>query len=450
MPSTEVNVENNQKSKSWFYISVRQKFVIAILFACLWTWFSLWMAESWIHDLSTLIGEIPALFFIYGIAIIPGFMNAFAAVSLILDRRPLRKPLDSYPGITILIAAYNEESCIEDTLKSIAYQKYPGEVQVIVINDGSKDNTAKIIQSLITKYNWLTLVDLKQNAGKAHALNEGFKLASHDLIITVDADSYLHKIALINLVERYLLDPPNTRAVAGKILVRNSRYNLLTKTQEWDYFLGISATKRMQSLYQGTLVAQGAFSIYDRNALIEVGGWPECVGEDIVLTWALLKAGYRVGHCEDACVFTNAPTTVKVFVKQRQRWARGMIEAFIKHPSIVIKPRISTFFIYWNVLFPWLDIAFTFGFIPGLILACFGHFWIVGPMTLALLPMAFLLAFLSFQIEKNMFNGLDLKVRKNLSGFIVYVLAYSFLLQPASILGYIDELLKTKKKWGTK
>ncbi|MCK7610482.1 hypothetical protein M0D70_14215, partial [Acinetobacter portensis] len=66
MPPTEVNVKNNQKSKSWFYISVRQKFVIAILFACLWTWFSLWMAESWIHDLSTLIGEIPALFFIYG------------------------------------------------------------------------------------------------------------------------------------------------------------------------------------------------------------------------------------------------------------------------------------------------------------------------------------------------------------------------------------------------
>ena len=62
-----------------------------------------------------------------------------------------------------------------------------------------------------------------------------------------------------------------------------------------------------------------------------------------MLTWALLNAGYRIGHCEDACLFTNAPTTLKVFVKQRQRWARGMIEAFIKHPSILIKPRLSTF-----------------------------------------------------------------------------------------------------------
>ncbi|WP_373686037.1 glycosyltransferase family 2 protein [Acinetobacter sp. YH12027] len=358
--------------------------------------------------------------------------------------------LDVYPNITILIAAYNEESSILDTLQSVDRQNYPGGLQVIVINDGSKDSTAQLVKQAEAQYSWLTLLDLTQNAGKAHALNEGLKLAKHDLVLTVDADSYLHRIALQCIVERYVADPPNTRAVAGKILVRNSRQNLLTKTQEWDYFLGIAATKRLQSLYQGTLVAQGAFSIYDRNALVEVGGWPECVGEDIVLTWALLRAGYRVGHSEDACVFTNAPTELNVFVKQRQRWARGMMEAFIKHPGILIKPRLSTFFIHWNVLFPWLDIAFTFGFIPGIILACFGHFWIVGPMTLALLPMAFLLGFLNYSIEKRMFKTMDLKIRKNLTGFFIYVLAYSFLLQPASILGYLDEILKTRKKWGTK
>ena len=402
------------------------------------------------HDLSTYVGYFWAIFLIYGIAIIPGFMNSFAALSLMMDRRPKRQPLAVYPGITMLVVAYNEAASIEDTSVSINQQKYPGKLQVIVINDGSQDETAEIVRKAESRFPWLTLLDLKQNAGKAHALNEGLKLAEHDLVITVDADSYLHRVALINIVERYVADPPNTRAVAGKILVRNSRTNLLTKTQEWDYFLGISATKRLQSLYQGTLVAQGAFSIYDRNALIEVGGWPECVGEDIVLTWALLNAGYRIGHCEDACLFTNAPTTLKVFVKQRQRWARGMIEAFIKHPSILIKPRLSTFFIYWNLFFPWLDIAFTFGFIPGIILACFGHYWIVGIMTLVLLPMAFLLGFLNYSIERRMFNNLELKVRKNFSGFLLYVLAYSFLLQPASILGYMDEVLRTRKTWGTK
>lgn len=438
------------KRKAKIYFSVRWKFCIALLGACLWTWFSICMASNWFNDLSALIGVAAATFLIYGIAIIPGFMNSFAALSLMMDKRPSRQLLSEYPGITILIAAYNEASSIWDTLDSINKQQYPGKLQVIVINDGSKDQTANIAKHAESIFSWVTLLDLQQNGGKARALNEGLKLAIHDLVLTVDADSYLYGSALMAIVERYLLDPPNTRAVAGKILVRNSRTNLLTRTQEWDYFLGIAATKRMQSLYQGTLVAQGAFSIYDRKALEKIGGWPECVGEDIVLTWALLQAGYRVGHCEDACVFTNAPTTLKVFVKQRQRWARGMMEAFIKHPRILIKPRLSTFFIHWNLLFPWLDIAFTFGFIPGIILAFFGHYWLVGPMTLALLPMAFLLGYLNYSIETRMFKSMNLRVRKNITGFLFYVLAYSFILQPASILGYLDEVLKTRKKWGTK
>ncbi|MGQ9373786.1 glycosyltransferase [Acinetobacter tandoii] len=441
---------DTDKEISLIYFSIRFKFCIALIGACLWTWFSIWIAQAWIHDLSTHIGMFAAIFLIYGIAIIPGFMNSFAALSLMMDKRPRREALPYYPGISILIAAYNEAASIKDTLVSISQQNYPGKLQVIVINDGSKDETANIVRNLQEQFSWLTFLDLEKNAGKAHALNEGFKLVEHDLVVTIDADSYLHRIALINIVERYLLDPPNTRAVAGKILVRNSRENLLTKTQEWDYFLGISATKRMQSLYQGTLVAQGAFSIYDRAALIEVGGWPECVGEDIVLTWSLLNAGYRVGHCEDACLFTNAPTTLRVFIKQRQRWARGMMEAFIKHPSILIKPRLSTFFIYWNLLFPWLDLAFTFGFLPGLVLACFGYYWIVGIMTLVLLPMALLLGLLNYFIERQMFDEMGLKVRKNFTGFLIYVFAYSFLLQPASILGYLDEILRTRKTWGTK
>ncbi len=445
-----MTIDKRKIEDSRIYFPVRLKFVIAFIGACCWTAFSIWISQNWMYDLSEYIGYFAAVFLIYGIAIIPGFMNSFAAFSLMMDRRPKRQPLVSYPGITILVAAYNEAASIKDTLVSIGLQNYPGELQVIVINDGSQDETAEIVRNAQLKFPWLTLLDLPKNAGKAHALNEGLKLTQHDLVITVDADSYLHRVALINLVERYMADPPNTRAVAGKILVRNSRENILTKTQEWDYFLGIAATKRMQSLYQGTLVAQGAFSIYDRNALIEVGGWPECVGEDIVLTWALLNAGYRIGHCEDACLFTNAPTTLKVFVKQRQRWARGMIEAFIQHPSILIKPRLSTFFIYWNLFFPWLDIAFTFGFIPGLILACFGHYWIVGIMTLVLLPMAFLLGLLNYSIERRMFNDLELKVRKKFIGFLLYVVTYSFLLQPASILGYLDEELRTRKTWGTK
>lgn len=443
--------EDSQKTpRPAIYLTVSVKFLIALTGACAWMGFSIWAAGPWLADLKQYVGTAFAIFLVYGIAIIPGFMNAFLALSLILDKRPPHRPLVVYPPLSILIAAYNEEASIEETLISIDRQNYPGELQVIVINDGSADSTSLVVERAQDQYSWLTFIDLKQNGGKARALNIGFKEVLHDLVVTVDADSFLYRGALTSIVERYRADPPNTRAVAGKILVRNSRQNWITRCQEWDYFHGISSIKRVQSLFQGTLVAQGAFSVYDRSALIEVGGWPECVGEDIVLTWALLKAGYRVGHCEDACLFTNVPSTLGQLVKQRQRWARGMTEAFIKHPGILLKFRLSTFFIHWNLLFPWLDLAFTIGFIPGIVFALFGYYWIVGPMTLALIPAAFALSFLMFSIERRMFRQTGLVVRKNIQGFFVYVLLYSLLLQPASVLGYLDELFRKPKAWGTK
>jgi biofilm PGA synthesis N-glycosyltransferase PgaC len=446
----DVNEDDPKKPQSMIYLPVSGKFIIALIGASAWMGFSIWAAGPWLADLKYYVGTAFAIFLVYGIAIIPGFMNAFLAISLILDKRPPHPALAVYPPISILIAAYNEETSIEETFISIDQQHYPGQLQVIVINDGSTDNTSLVIQRVRDRYPWLTFVDLKKNGGKAHALNIGFKEVLHNLVVTVDADSFLYRGALTNIVERYLADPPNTRAVAGKILVRNSRQNWITRCQEWDYFHGIAAIKRVQSLFQGTLVAQGAFSVYDRAALTEVGGWPECVGEDIVLTWALLKAGYRVGHCEDACLFTNAPSTIKQLVRQRQRWARGMAEAFIRHPGILLKPRLSTFFIYWNLLFPWLDLAYTIGFIPGIIFALFGYYWIVGPMTLILIPTAFVLSLQIFLIERRMFEKTGLVVRKNTQGFFIYVLLYSLLLQPASVLGYLDELFRKPKAWGTK
>ena len=234
------------------------------------------------------------------------------------------------------------------------------------------------------------------------------------------------------------------------MLVRNSRASWVTKAQEWDYFHGIAAIKRMQSLYQGTLVAQGAFSIYERKALEQIGGWVECVGEDIVLTWAMLARGWRVGHAEDACCFTNAPDKLSVFARQRQRWARGMMEAFRRYPGILVIPRMSTFFIGWNLLFPWLDFVYTVAFIPGMLLALFGIYWIAGPMTFALLPMALLMNFLMYRISVKMFDAQGLRVRRNVTGFLIYAFGYSLILQPVSVVGYVSELLGLRKTWGTK
>ncbi len=441
------SVASRAKQSLW-YFPVRAKFAVSLMAAGAWLWLSAWLAQEWMSELAALTGWTVAFLVVAGIALVPGFMTAFLAASLLVDRRPVRVSPTSHPGISILVAAYNEEASIADTLHSIARSDYPGEFEVIVIDDGSGDATAALAESV--GYPWLRVLRQPRNRGKSAALNRGLAEARHDLIVTLDADSYLHKDALKNLVERYLSDPPNTRAIAGTMLVRNSRRNWVTKAQEWDYFHGIAAIKRVQSLYQGTLVAQGAFSIYDRQTLLEVGGWVDCVGEDIVLTWAILRAGWRVGHAEDACCFTNVPDTLKQFIRQRQRWARGMMEAFRRHWKLLAFPRLSMLFVWWNLLFPWLDLAYTFFFIPGVVLALFGIYWIAGPMTLALLPMALAMNYLMYAIGSGMFARQGLRVRRNPAGFLVYAFAYSTILQPACLWGYFSEVLGLRKTWGTK
>lgn len=432
------------------YIPVKVKFILSLIFSVGWMSFSFWYAQPWYEDLSREIGIYPAYFIITFIAIVPGFMNAFVATAMLLDKRPKVIADQHYPPVTILIAAYNEEGAIESTLSGISRQEYPASIKTIVINDGSVDKTSQIIRVLQKKNIDIELIDLKRNVGKAGALNHGLAICTTDIVISIDADSYILKDGVRNLVGRYLSDPVNTRAVAGEILIRNSRENWITKAQEWDYFLGIASIKRIQSLFQGTLVAQGAFSLYDRKTLNQLGGWPEMVGEDIVLTWKILMAGYRVGHAEDALAFTDCPNTLKKFIKQRQRWSRGLIEAFKENPLILFKPRLTTLYVWWNTMFPLMDIAFTFGFIPGLVLACFGVYWIAGPMTLSLLPMAFLLNWQMYLKGRSMFDKENLKVRANTLGFIFYVFAYGLILQPACVYGYFSELLNLKKTWGTK
>jgi biofilm PGA synthesis N-glycosyltransferase PgaC len=426
-----------------------------MLIAIAWLLFSIVVSQPWMEDLARATHPLFAILCLSFIAYIPGFMNAFMIVSLLLDQRPRRRPLPHYPPLTILIAAYQEERTIVHTLASLARENYPGELEILVLNDGSTDGTAEAAARARDKLHFydnatVRVMNYDKNAGKAAVLNKGLYAASHELIVTVDADTRVRADSLTKLVERMLSDPANTRAVAGAILVGNPRQTLMAGLQEWDYFHGIAAVKRMQSMYHGTLVAQGAFSVYYRDALIEVGGWPECVGEDIVLTWALLSKGYRTGYAEDAVAFTNAPTTYRQFAHQRRRWARGLVEALGHHESLLFKPRLSTMFIWWNVLFLPMDMVFTFVFVPGVVLALFGYYWIAGPMTLLTLPLAALWNLVIFRIQQRMFHDQGLHVRRNYKALFLYIVAYAILMQPVSLWGYISEIIGRKKKWGTK
>jgi biofilm PGA synthesis N-glycosyltransferase PgaC len=438
-----------------FYLPVPLKFGLALTIAIAWTLLSIRLSLPWLSDLSLLVGWPLAIGMITFIAYVPGFMNGFLISTILLDRRPPRRRPERYPAVTVLVACYNEGANIEQTVTSLARQDYPGPMTVLVLDDGSTDDSVARAEAAIAAAETrpghsFRVVRGERNVGKASVLNRGLAMTTDALVVTVDGDSWVYRDAMAQLVERYLSDPPGTRAVAGAVLARNSRENWLTRVQEWDYFHGIAAVKRMQSMYHGTLVAQGAFSIYERTALEEVGGWPQSVGEDIVVSWALLERGYRIGYCEDAVVFTNVPDTFAQFARQRKRWSRGLIEAFRASPRLLLKPRLSLLFIWWNLLFLPLDVVYTLVFIPGVIAALFGYYHIVGIMTLLVLPLAILWNALIFRTQHWMFKRQDLKVRRNLRGFFIYVLGYSMVLQPVCVWGYISELAGLRKNWGTK
>ena len=431
--------------KRRLYLPVRAKFLVSTGFSITWVAISWLLAQHWLNDLGAVVGYSPAVVIIFFIALFPGFLNAHILSSVLMDRPPPLALDVKFPKISLLIAAYNEAANIAETFRGIKGQDYPAEVEIIVVDDGSTDETVATLRSF-------NLPNLKvieaRHGGKANALNQGMKHVTHEIVVCIDADTFLHPQALRRIVARFLTDPADTAAVAGCVLVKNSRSTFMTRLQEWDYFTGISSAKRQQSLYQGTLVAQGAFSAFRTKVVRAQQGWPAVIGEDIVLTWALIKNGYRIGFEPTAIGFTSAPETLYGFYRQRKRWARGMIEGLKQHGHLVWRnSRLSSFFVGIDFIIPFIDLFYAFVFLPGVVLALFGHFYIVGPLTLLVLPLAFLIVMIMYKKQKAVFNELNLSVRQNFVGFIVYMLVFQVLMSPICVIGYTQELIGMTKKW---
>ncbi len=429
------------------YLRVVTRFRLSVLAGLLWVAFSTWLAWTWIGDLADLISLPGAIAVIGGIALIPGYLNVQLIASLVLDRpRPLSLDLD-YPALTLLVAAYEEEATLAQTLAYALDQDYPGPLHLTVIDDGSRDATAAIVAGYARLDPRIRLLTVP-HGGKAKALNAGLAAADTPLVATIDADTLLMPGALRRVVARLLSEPEDTVAVAGSVLVRNSRSGPVGAAQSWDYFLGIGSIKRQQALLQATLVAQGAFSVYVAAALREAGAWPDTIGEDIVMTWALLDQGGRTSFEGSAVAFTEVPTTLRQLARQRRRWARGMIEGLERYGvALVRRHRTYAHGILANAIFPYLDLVFTFAFIPGIVLACFGIFVIVGPMTLAVLPLNLLLASIMYRRQRGSLTEAGLHVRRHGLGLVVYVFLYQLLLSPVSVAGYAQELMHRDRSW---
>jgi poly-beta-1,6-N-acetyl-D-glucosamine synthase len=229
------------------YVSVTVKFVVAQVLALAWLGVSVLLSLPWVRELAAVITTVPAFLVIGLVAYLPGWLVAFLAVSLLMDRQPpLRRSHPTIP-VTVLVAARNEADRIQETLSYIARQDYPGPIEVLVVDNGSTDGTRAVAEAYGAATGQPVRCISEPRPGKSHALNTGLAAVETELVITLDADTLLHPRAVRQLVARLLNAPPDVQAVAGSVLVRNSRDNLWTRMQEWDYFLGIASVKRMQA-----------------------------------------------------------------------------------------------------------------------------------------------------------------------------------------------------------
>ena len=429
-----------------------QRFAIAMAFALAWVALSLWLAMPWIDDLDRLLGPVPGWAAVIGVALLPGYLNAHLLASIVLARfPPLPDPHEiEFPPISVLVAAYNEEDEIARSVELILEQDYPGDLEVVVIDDGSTDATADIVRTIAEAGRSVRLLQ-PGHGGKTTALNHGLEAAEAPLVATVDADTHLAPGSLRRLVTRFLVSDPETLAVAGAVFVSNPEDSLLAREQNWDYFLGIATIKREQAMLLGTLVAQGAFSVYDTAGLRKVGGWPDAIGEDIVLTWRLLEGGGNVGYESTALAFTEVPTTLGAFFRQRRRWARGMIEGLRTSGwALLRKHKLYSHSVFVDCLLPYIDFSYCVFFLPGVVLALTGNFAIVGPMTLAVLPLNLLMAGAMMSRQRRAFRAAGLApppVRHNLGGLLTYLGFYQVIGSPISVSGYVLELVRAPRRW---
>ncbi|HEX3561381.1 MAG TPA: glycosyltransferase family 2 protein [Solirubrobacterales bacterium] len=237
-------------------------------------------------------------------------------------------------------------------------------------------------------------------------------------------------------------------ACAGALVVQGPTRNLLTRMQSWDYRLGINGIKRMQSVYGSTLVAQGAFSAYRTDDVRAVGGWPDAIGEDIVLTWSMMGSGELVDYEPCALAATAAPERVSLLMRQRSRWAQGMLEGLQRNPPAEQPRALARFVSGLDYLVPLLDVGYVFFWIPGIVLFIAGYPLLFSWWSMLVLPITLVIyGLLRRWQERHVFRRLGFHPRHDVLGFFGYLFAYRALVSPAALRGYVEYLAGAPRRW---
>lgn len=338
----------------------------------------------------TMVAETVALLIVLaGLAQVLLYVIQLAMAGWALHRRPptvatatlWQRYGDLAPPIAIIAPAYNEELTIVESARALLALHYP-DFEVIVVNDGSKDDTlGTLIDAFgvapVRRYHDLVvqcrsirgiyanpdiprlIVVDKDNGGKADAMNAGINVARAPIVCVIDADTLLEPDALIRAVQPFVEDPIKTVAVGGTIRIANGcrveggrvvegglPRNFLALVQTVEYLRAFLMARLGLSQMRMLMIISGAFGLFRRSCAVDVGGFSQnTVGEDFELVVKLhrhmrtMKQPYRVTYIPDPVSWTEAPETLKILGNQRARWQRGSLETFFKHRDMFLNPR---------------------------------------------------------------------------------------------------------------
>ncbi len=267
------------------------------------------------------------------------YCAVFLLITLFLKKEiPKLKKIKEWPGVTVIIPAYNEEKCIAKTIKSVLNLDYPKDkLKVIVVNDGSKDNTLKEAKKF-EKHGVLVLD--QENQGKAAALNNGLTHVKTEYFACLDADSIVRKDTLKKMM-RYFTSK-RVSAVCPLMKVDNPK-NLLQKLQWLEYVL-YAYIKKIYALINIVHVTPGPFSIYRTEVVKNLGGFDKnSIVEDQEIAWRMQKHHYIIRQSMEGEVLTDAPATIKDLYKQRKRWYKGSLLTIWKYRDMLFNKEYGDF-----------------------------------------------------------------------------------------------------------
>jgi len=257
--------------------------------------------------------------------------------------------------ITAIVPAYNEEDTVEDTIKSILNVDYPGLKEIIVVDDGSTDNTWKIIQGLAKKYEKVKAYTKENEGSKACPLNFGLKKVKTEIVAVIDADSYPAVDSFRKMVGFF--DEPNVGAVTCIFIPRNNK-TFFERLQAVEYNI-IAFTRKLLDYVDAIYVTPGPLALYKKDALDKIGGFDKKnMTEDIEATWHLAYEGFHRRMCLSTSATTTVPKKIKPWYKQRRRWNIGGLQCISKYKKCFFKKGMLGFFIL-----PFFILQLTLGLI---------------------------------------------------------------------------------------